>query len=144
MIWFDVIMFNYSFVYVMQCLACVGSEEEMSWDDAVRKSTQEFQHRSYNLLTCNCHSFVANNLNRLLYNGHNRWNVVNLAALVFLKGRWVSKAAIAKSYLPFLFVFFLGLKFGGWIFFSSLILFYVVLVGWFLLGTYCFSNLIQI
>ncbi|KAK9165408.1 hypothetical protein Scep_000599 [Stephania cephalantha] len=46
----------------------------------LRKSTREFQHRSYNLLTCNCHSFVANNLNRLGYGGSGKWNVVNLAA----------------------------------------------------------------
>ncbi|KAF5192804.1 Reversion-to-ethylene sensitivity1 [Thalictrum thalictroides] len=117
----------------------------MTWDDALRKGTQEFQHRSYNLLTCNCHSFVANNLNRLGYGGGTgRWNVVNLAALIFLKGRWVNKAAMARSFLPFVVVFGLGLIFGGWTFLIGLAIFTVVLVGWFILGTYCFKNLIQL
>ncbi|MCI17322.1 protein RTE1-like, partial [Trifolium medium] len=67
--------------------------ELRTWDDALRKSTQEFQHRSYSLFTCNCHSFVANNLNRLgfLSNG---WNVVNLAIFILLNGRWVSKTSM--------------------------------------------------
>ncbi|XP_058110594.1 protein RTE1-HOMOLOG isoform X2 [Magnolia sinica] len=69
-------------------------DRQMTWDDALRKSTQEFQHRAYNLFTCNCHSYVANNLNRMFYGGHDRWNVVNLAALIFLKGRWVNKTSI--------------------------------------------------
>ncbi|PIA52833.1 hypothetical protein AQUCO_01000600v1 [Aquilegia coerulea] len=117
----------------------------MTWDDALRKGTQEFQHRSYNLFTCNCHSFVANNLNRLGYGGGTGgWNVVNLAALIFLNGRWVNKAAMARSFLPFVVVFSLGLIFGGWTFLVGLALFTVVLVGWFVLGTYCFKNLIQL
>ncbi|KAF9619242.1 hypothetical protein IFM89_005796 [Coptis chinensis] len=107
--------------------------EIITWDDAVHKSTQEFQHRSYNLLTCNCHSFVANNLNRLGYGGAGRWNVGNLAAVIFLKGRWVNKASIVRSFLPFILVFGLGLILRAWTFLTCLALFNVVLVGWFLL-----------
>ncbi|XP_010271537.1 PREDICTED: protein RTE1-HOMOLOG [Nelumbo nucifera] len=118
--------------------------QRMTWDDALRKSTQEFQHRSYNLFICNCHSFVANNLNRLGYGGTNCWNVVNLAALIFIKGHWVNKAAIVKSYLPFVIVLTLGLMLGGWTFLTGLAFFTILLVGWFLLGTYCFKSLIQL
>ncbi|MFS8010456.1 hypothetical protein Hanom_Chr14g01297311 [Helianthus anomalus] len=50
------------------------------WDDALRKGTQEYQHRAYNILSCNCHSFVANNLNRLEFQAGG-WNVVNLAVV---------------------------------------------------------------
>uniref|UniRef100_A0A803PFI1 Thioredoxin domain-containing protein n=1 Tax=Cannabis sativa TaxID=3483 RepID=A0A803PFI1_CANSA len=67
--------------------------EILTWDDAIRKSTQEFQHRSYSLFTCNCHSFVANSLNRLRFNTGG-WNVVNLATLIFLKGKWVNRASM--------------------------------------------------
>ncbi|OVA08709.1 Protein of unknown function DUF778 [Macleaya cordata] len=119
--------------------------EIMTWDDAIRKSTQEFQHRSYNLFTCNCHSFVAHNLNRLGYGGGLcRWNVVNLAVLIFLKGQWVSKAAIVRSFLPFVIVFSLGLMLGGWSFLTALASFTLIIVGWFLLGTYFFKSLIQL
>ncbi|GAU26255.1 hypothetical protein TSUD_224460, partial [Trifolium subterraneum] len=117
--------------------------ELRNWDDALRKSTQEFQHRSYSLFTCNCHSFVANNLNRLgfLSNG---WNVVNLAIFILLNGRWVSKTSMLRTILPFVVVFFLGVTLGGFTFLKFWSLFSSVLIGWFLLGTYCFKNLIQL
>ncbi|KAI4327672.1 hypothetical protein L6164_020102 [Bauhinia variegata] len=114
-----------------------------TWDDALRKGTQEFQHRSYNLFTCNCHSFVANNLNRLGYLSSG-WNVVNLAIFILFNGRWVSTASMLRSILPFVVVFFLGVTFGGLTFLTFLFFFTCVLVGWFLLGTYCFKNLIQL
>lgn len=120
-----------------------AGEDILTWDDALRRSTQDFQHRSYNLLTCNCHSFVANNLNRLGFLSGG-WNVVNLAALIFLKGRWVSTASMVRSLLPFGIVFALGLAFGGLTFLTYLAFFTCILVGWFLLGTYCFKTLIQL
>ncbi|KAL5705612.1 hypothetical protein ACHQM5_023895 [Ranunculus cassubicifolius] len=128
------------------CLEAQERNEDslMTWDDALRKSTQEYQHRAYNLLNCNCHSFVANSLNRLGYGGPGGWNVVNLAILFFLKGKWVNKTAIVKTFLPFVVVCGLGLYFGGWGFFVSWALFTVALVGWFVLGTYWFKGMIQL
>ncbi|XP_021274364.1 protein RTE1-HOMOLOG [Herrania umbratica] len=117
--------------------------ETLTWDDALQKSTQEFQHRSYSLFTCNCHSFVANNLNRLGFHSGG-WNVVNLAVLIFLKGCWVSKSAFLRSFLPFVIVSVLGLAFGGTTYLTFLALFAFLLVGWFLLGTYCFKSLIHL
>ncbi|PIN15800.1 hypothetical protein CDL12_11552 [Handroanthus impetiginosus] len=117
--------------------------EIVTWDDALRKSTQEYQHCSYNILTCNCHSFVANCLNRLKFQAVD-WNVVNLAILIFMRGQFVSKLAILRTYLPFVMVFSLGLAFGGEIFLAYLVIFFVVLVGWFLIGTYCFRKLIYV
>ncbi|KAK7367344.1 hypothetical protein VNO80_09355 [Phaseolus coccineus] len=114
-----------------------------TWDDALRKSTQEFQHRSYNLFTCNCHSFVVNNLNRLDFLSGG-WNVVNLAIFILFNGRWVSRASILRSILPFVVVFFLGVIFGGFTFLKFWSFFTSILIGWFLLGTYCFKNLIQL
>ncbi|KAG6494726.1 protein RTE1-HOMOLOG-like [Zingiber officinale] len=116
----------------------------MTWDDALRKSTQEFQHRSYSLFTCNCHSFVANNLNRLMYRGHEGWNVVNIAAFIFLKGTWVRRASLLQTYIPFLLVFGIGVFLGTTKFLLGILAFAVVLIGWFLVGTYCFKNLIQL
>ncbi|KAG7565241.1 hypothetical protein ISN44_As10g019550 [Arabidopsis suecica] len=118
-------------------------EKEPTWDDALRKGTQEYQHHSYNIFTCNCHSFVANNLNRLAVKSGG-WNVVNLAALVFFNGRWVSKAAIVKSLLPPVIVYTIGILFGGWTFIASCSILAVLLTGWFIMGTYCFKKLIQL
>lgn len=119
-------------------------DRAVDWDDALKKSTQEFQHRSYNLFTCNCHSFVTNNLNRLSYDGHDSWNVVNLAVLMLLRGTWVNKTAMVKSLLPFAVLLCIALVFGGSITLFGWVAFAVVLVGWFLVGTYCFKDLIQL
>lgn len=121
----------------------LSGTDTLTWDGALRKSTQEFQHRSYNLFTCNCHSFVANNLNRLGFHS-GRWNVVNLAAFILVKGRWVNKAAALRSLLPFIIVSTLGILIGGKSFINFLAFFAFLLVGWFLLGTYCFKSLIQL
>ncbi|XP_060192795.1 protein RTE1-HOMOLOG isoform X2 [Lycium barbarum] len=119
-----------------------GSNDD-TWESALRKSIQEFQHRSYSIFTCNCHSFVANGLNRLGFQAGG-WNVVNLAIFIFLKGRWVNKTSIVKTYLPPLVVLGLGLIFGGGTFLTYLMIFMFVLIGWFLLGTYCFKKLIHV
>ncbi|KAG8383384.1 hypothetical protein BUALT_Bualt04G0006900 [Buddleja alternifolia] len=120
-----------------------GRREIVTWDDALHKSTQEYQHHSYNILTCNCHSFVANCLNRLKFQAGN-WNVVNLAILIFIKGQYVSKLAILRTYLPFVVVSGICLAFGGGTFLTYLAIFIFILVGWFLLGTYCFRKLIYV
>lgn len=114
-----------------------------TWDSALRKSTQEYQHRTYNILTCNCHSFVANNLNRMEFEGGG-WNVVNIAVLILLKGRWVSTRSMIQAYAPFVIIFLAGITFGGVHFLTFLAFFAFVLVGWFLLGTYCFKNFIKL
>ncbi|CAM8953809.1 unnamed protein product [Rhodiola kirilowii] len=114
-----------------------------TWDDAIRKSTQEYQHHAYNLLSCNCHSFVANNLNRLGFN-NNRWNMVNLATLIFLTGRWVDKTAMVRSLLPFILVFSVGIIVGGKTFLTCVAFLTLALLGWFVIGTYCFKGLIQL
>ena len=70
--------------------------------------------------------------------------MVNLAALIFLKAKWVSKASMVRSFLPFLVVISLGLAFGGSTFLIFLAIFNFFLVGWFFFGTYFFKNLIQL
>ncbi|MCD9639631.1 hypothetical protein HAX54_024279 [Datura stramonium] len=114
-----------------------------TWESALRKSIQEFQHQSYSIFTCNCHSFVANGLNRVGFQAGG-WNVVNLAIFIFLKGCWVNKTSIVKTYLPPVVVLGLGLIFGGVTFLSFLMIFMFALIGWFLLGTYCFKGLIHV
>lgn len=114
----------------------------LSWDDAIRSSMQQFQHRSYNLFTCNCHSFVANFLNKIAYQGFINWNIVTIVLLILQKGQWVGKMAIARSFAPFAVVMCLGLFLVGWPFLIGWAIFNVLLVGWFLLGTYLVSGLI--
>ncbi|KAL3633525.1 Protein REVERSION-TO-ETHYLENE SENSITIVITY1 [Castilleja foliolosa] len=115
----------------------------ITWDDAVQSSGRRFEHRSYNLFTCNCHSFVANCLNRLCYGGSMDWNMVDVATLMLFKAKWVGPFSVLRSFLPFITVLGLGIFVVGWPFLIGLFLFSFLLVGWFLLATYCFKNLLE-
>ncbi|KAL2487865.1 Protein REVERSION-TO-ETHYLENE SENSITIVITY1 [Forsythia ovata] len=110
----------------------------ITWDDAIQSTARHFEHKSYNLFTCNCHSFVANCLNRLCYEGSMSWNMINVAALLLFKGTWVDGLSVLRSFLPFMVVLCLGVFVVGWPFIIGLFSFSLLLIGWFLLGTYCF------
>lgn len=114
-----------------------------TWDDALKKTTQEYQQQIYSILTCNCHSFVANHLNRLEAHASG-WNVVNVAALILFKGKWVDTQSMVQSYLSFMVVFFMGVTFGGAAFLTFLAFLVFLLFGWYLCGTYYFKNIIQL
>ncbi|KAL3684706.1 hypothetical protein R1sor_002728 [Riccia sorocarpa] len=115
----------------------------ISWDDALRMGMHNYQHKSYNLFTCNCHSFTASCLNRLAYQGSIRWNIIDVALLILLKGRWVSSAAIFRSFGPFFVVMAVGLLIAGWPFLIGWAAFSGLLVGWFLIATYCMNEVIH-
>lgn len=115
----------------------------VSWDDAILSSMHHFEHKSYNLFTCNCHSFVANCLNRLCYGGSGNWNIISIATLILFKGRWVDSMSILRSFSPFVVVACLGIFMVGWPFLIGLLSFAILLITWFLLGTYCFKSLLE-
>lgn len=115
----------------------------MTWDDALHSSMRQFEHRSYNLFTCNCHSFAANCLNRLAYGGSMEWNIINVAALILFKGQWVNWYSVLRSFSPFVIVMCLGILMVGWPFLIGMLSFSLLLLGWFFMGTYCFKNLLE-
>lgn len=115
----------------------------LSWDAEIRSIMQQFQHISYSLFTCNCHSFVASCLNKLAYRGSANWNVIRVVFLILLEGQWVSKSAIAKSFTPFVMVMCLGLYMVGLPFFIGWAIFNLLLIGWFVVGTYFLHGLIR-
>jgi transmembrane protein 222 len=114
----------------------------ISWDDALRSSMRRFQHKYYNLFTCNCHSFVASCLNRLAYNGSLEWNVLNVAALVWFHGRWVDRMSSVRSFLPVLTVTCIGILMAGWSFLLGMAAFSALLIGWFVFTVYCVKGLV--
>jgi len=68
-------------------------------DSAVARASNFFSaHEPYDLLGNNCHQFVAHCLNLGAYGGKQDWNMVHLAVLVLLKGRWVHKWACVKTW----------------------------------------------
>lgn len=115
----------------------------LSWDDALRSSTRNFEHKTYNLFTCNCYSFVANCLNRLCYQGYMGWNMINVAGLILFKGNWIDWMSIIRSFLPFTVVFCFGIVLVGWAFAVGLFSISFLLMAWYLLGTYCFKHLLE-
>ncbi|XP_065851089.1 protein REVERSION-TO-ETHYLENE SENSITIVITY1 isoform X1 [Euphorbia lathyris] len=115
----------------------------ITWDDALRSSMRNFEHKTYNLFTCNSHSFVAHCLNRVCYGGGMEWNMINVAALILVKGHWVEWRSIVRSFLPFIGVVLIGILLVGWPFMIGLFSFSLLLIVWFLLGTYCFKNLLE-
>ncbi|XP_043722086.1 protein REVERSION-TO-ETHYLENE SENSITIVITY1 [Telopea speciosissima] len=115
----------------------------VSWDDALSSSMRNFEHKSYNLFNCNCHSFVANCLNRLAYRGSLGWNMVNVVVLILWKGQWVDAMSVVRSFFPFALVLCLGLLIAGWPFVIGLASFSVLLMGWFLIGTYFSKTLLE-
>ncbi|KAI5061117.1 hypothetical protein GOP47_0023622 [Adiantum capillus-veneris] len=115
----------------------------LSWDDALRSTMQQFQHTSYSLFTCNCHSFVASCLNKLAYRGLADWNVIKAVFLILFEGQWVNKGAIVRSFAPFVIVMSLGIFLSGWPFLIGWAIFNLVLIGWFVVGTYMIKGLIR-
>ncbi|XP_047060400.1 protein REVERSION-TO-ETHYLENE SENSITIVITY1 [Lolium rigidum] len=113
-----------------------------SWDGALQLGTRHFQHKYYNLFTCNCYSFVANCLNRLAHGGSVEWNVLNVAALVWLHGEWVDKMSIVRSFAPFVIVSCIGILMAGWSFLIGISAFCSLLIGWFVFAVYCSKGLV--
>ncbi|EPS58171.1 hypothetical protein M569_16644, partial [Genlisea aurea] len=115
-----------------------------SWDEALDLTRRRFEGKSYNLFTCNCHSFVANFMNRVCYAGSADWNVISVAALVLLGGRWVdAPSSAARSFAPFAAAVCLGVYVAGWPFLVGLLSFSFLLLGWFVLATYVFRSLLE-
>ncbi|KAG8657191.1 protein REVERSION-TO-ETHYLENE SENSITIVITY1 isoform X2 [Manihot esculenta] len=115
----------------------------VTWDDALHSSMRHFEHKTYNLFTCNSHSFVANCLNRLCYHESIEWNMITVAALILFRGRWIDWKSVIRSFFPFTVVICLGIVLVGWPFLIGLFSFSVLLMGWFLMSTYCLKNLLE-
>eukprot|EP00906_Rhabdomonas_costata_P002992 RCo004630 len=95
---------------------CVNQQRQPDLDAAVTTSTAQFRAtQSYNFFTNNCHSFVAHVLSHASVPtpGFRRphWNMVVLACLVFLCGRFVSLPRALWTVLPSLMLWSLVLAF---------------------------------
>ncbi|XP_020239342.1 protein REVERSION-TO-ETHYLENE SENSITIVITY1 [Cajanus cajan] len=115
----------------------------ITWDDAIQSSVREYESKTHNTFTCNCHSFVANCLNRMSYGGSMKWNMVNVGAMLLFKGHWVGIRAIIRAFLPFVVVSCFGVFAVGWPFLLGLLSFSLLLLLWFLLGTYFLKNMLE-
>lgn len=73
-----------------------------TWDACIQDANQVYSARMHNIFCDNCHSHVAYALNKMGANayGVSKWNMVNIATLVFFRGRFLSWWAIGKQFLP--------------------------------------------
>ncbi|EEB18630.1 conserved hypothetical protein [Pediculus humanus corporis] len=71
------------------------------WDKAINEASEIYKEKMHNLCCQNCHSFVATALNKVNYN-NSKWNMVKLAFLIIVCGKYVNVAAAFKTLLPFI------------------------------------------
>lgn len=74
------------------------------WDNGVREASEIYKKRMHNLFCDNCHSHVATALNLMKYQNSTSWNMVKLALLMMVHGKYVNKSAFVKTWLPFLII----------------------------------------
>mmetsp|Transcript_9378 Transcript_9378/g.26780 ORF Transcript_9378/g.26780 Transcript_9378/m.26780 type:complete len:174 (-) Transcript_9378:90-611(-) len=74
------------------------------WDEAIREANQVYSQRIHNIFCDNCHSHVANALNRIPLSafGISKWDMVKLCFLLFFRGRFVSAGSVMAQFGPFL------------------------------------------
>jgi archaellum component FlaF (FlaF/FlaG flagellin family) len=82
-------------------MVTMGNNKDI-WDRAVFDASEEYKGRMHNLCCDNCHSHVAFALNLMKYNGSTSWNMVKLCFLMLVHGKYVSFAAMLKTWLPFI------------------------------------------
>lgn len=75
-----------------------------TWDKAVSDASEEYKGHMHNLCCDNCHSHVALALNLMKYNGSSDWNMIKLAFLMLIRGKFISLCAAVKTWLPFLLI----------------------------------------
>ena len=91
----------------------IPQEDAEQWDAAIREADEVYRGRMHNICCDNCHSHVANALNRMPARayGIESWDMVKLALLMFVKGRFLSWRAVYAQFGPFCVMFSLVLYF---------------------------------
>ncbi len=75
------------------------------WDAGVDAACDAYARRVHNIVCDNCHHHTARALNEMGYGGRRDWGQVKLAAMVLLRGTWVSRRdALCVALFPVLLV----------------------------------------
>lgn len=78
----------------------VGAER---WDEAIQEANAIYRERMHNICCDNCHSHVANSLNRMpLSSVLGSWNMVIICFDVFFRARFLSWWSVVLQFGPFL------------------------------------------
>ncbi|KAL6448261.1 hypothetical protein ACFW04_000320 [Cataglyphis niger] len=71
------------------------------WDAGVAEASEIYKTRMHYLCYDNCHSYVATALNLMSYDNSNSWNMMKLAFLILVHGKYVSFLGFLKTWIPF-------------------------------------------
>ncbi|XP_047503860.1 transmembrane protein 222 [Pieris napi] len=78
-----------------------ASNGPAGWDAGVIEASEIYKKRMHIIFYDNCHSHVATALNTMNYGGCKNWNMVKLAFYMIPYSKYVSFAALLKTWLPF-------------------------------------------
>eukprot|EP01025_Chloroclados_australasicus_P032339 TRINITY_DN32791_c0_g1_i1.p1 TRINITY_DN32791_c0_g1~~TRINITY_DN32791_c0_g1_i1.p1 ORF type:complete len:232 (+),score=4.70 TRINITY_DN32791_c0_g1_i1:80-775(+) len=113
------------------------------WDLLLQRSIQVYQSRVYNFVGDNCHCFVAHFMNNARYANKQRWNMISLAAMMFIYGKYVSMWGFLYTWIPFIVVIGLGGLFGRFYFliiYGALLAFLLIVFALVTLGQHMRSS----
>lgn len=81
----------------------IPQEDAERWDVAIREANEVYRGRMHNICCDNCHSHVANALNLMSTRayGIESWDMVRLALLMFVRGRFLSARGVYMQFGPF-------------------------------------------
>lgn len=77
----------------------------VEWDESVAKASVVYGTRMHNLFCDNCHSHVGLALQLMKYRNRTAFNMVYLAAWMFVSGKYVGLGGFLKTWLPFCCIF---------------------------------------
>jgi transmembrane protein 222 len=75
---------------------------QQQYDDCIRTANEVYRGRMHNICCDNCHSHVAFALNQMKLSafGIQKWDMVKIALLMFVRGRFLSLSGFWQQFLP--------------------------------------------
>lgn len=92
----------------------LNERERKQYDLAIDSGTNHYNGMDYSLCCNNCHSYVADCLNKMKYKGNNNYNMISVWWMITSNGKYVSCGGWFKSYIGFIIV--LCIVFALWYF----------------------------
>eukprot|EP00743_Colponemidia_sp_Colp-15_P008207 GILK01008901.1.p1 GENE.GILK01008901.1~~GILK01008901.1.p1 ORF type:complete len:189 (+),score=11.13 GILK01008901.1:36-569(+) len=75
-----------------------------TYDLSIQGADSKFGNEMHNIFCNNCHSHVADALNRMRYRGKTDWTMLSVWWQLCVRSKYVSTGAFIKTYLGFLIV----------------------------------------
>ena len=75
--------------------------DDQMFDRAVLKADSIYENRNHNICCDNCHSHVAKALSRCMYQGKDKYTMVDVWWLTVTQSKYVSWVHVIKTYLGF-------------------------------------------